>query len=41
MRPNSSLQADKGKLSLHLHAHMARQFAFIAELSRLDAKEAS
>jgi hypothetical protein len=32
--PNNSLQADKGKLSRHLHAHMARQLAFAAELSR-------
>jgi len=32
--PNPSLQADKGKLSRHLHAQMARQLAFAAELSR-------
>jgi hypothetical protein len=28
MQPNNSLQSDKGKLSRHLHAHMARQLAF-------------
>jgi hypothetical protein len=32
--PNNSLQADKGKLSRHLHAHMVRQLAFAAERSR-------
>jgi len=32
--PNNSLQADKGKLSRHLRAHMARQLAFAAELGR-------
>ena len=32
--PNNSLQADKGKLSRHPHAHMARQLAFAAELGR-------
>ena len=34
MRANNSLQTDKGKLSRHLHSHMARQLAFAAELSR-------
>ncbi len=34
MTPNNSLQADKGKLSRHLRAHMARQLAFAAKLSR-------
>jgi len=34
MRPNNSLQADKGKLSRHLPSHMARQLVFAAELSR-------
>jgi hypothetical protein len=34
VRSNNSLQADKGKLSRHLRAHMARQLAFAAELSR-------
>jgi hypothetical protein len=32
--PNNSLQADEGKLSRHLPAHMARQLAFAAELGR-------
>ena len=32
--PNNSLQADKGKPSRHLRAHMARQLAVSAELSR-------
>jgi hypothetical protein len=32
--PNNSLQADKGKLSRRLRAHMARQLALAAELSR-------
>lgn len=32
--PNKSLQADKGKLSLHLHAQMARRPALAAELNR-------
>ena len=31
---NNSLQADKGKLSRHLRAHMVRPLAFAAELSR-------
>jgi hypothetical protein len=31
MTANNSLQADKVKLSRHLHAHMARQLAFAAE----------
>jgi hypothetical protein len=34
MRPNPSLQADKGKLSGLLRAHMSRELAFAAELSR-------
>lgn len=31
-----SLQADKGKRSRHLRAHMPRQLAFAAELRRKD-----
>jgi hypothetical protein len=34
MTASKSLQADKGKPSRHLRAHMARQLAFAAELSR-------
>ena len=33
-QPNNLLQADKGKLSRHLPAHMARRLAFAAELGR-------
>ena len=33
-QPNISLQADKGKPSRHMRAHMARQLAFAAELNR-------
>jgi hypothetical protein len=32
--PNNSLQSDKGKLSRHPRAHMARQLAFAAERDR-------
>jgi hypothetical protein len=34
MPSNISLQADKGKLSRYLRAHMARQLAIAAELIR-------
>jgi hypothetical protein len=34
MPPNKSLQADKGKLSRYLRAHMTRQLAYAAELNR-------
>ena len=37
MTANQSLQADKGKLSRHLLAHMARPLAVAAELSRYSA----
>ena len=33
-QPNHALQADKGGLSRHLRAHMARQLAFAAERGR-------
>jgi hypothetical protein len=32
--PNHALQADKGNLSRHLRARMARQLAFAAERGR-------
>jgi hypothetical protein len=34
LAPSNSLQADKGKLSRHPRAHIARQLPIVAGLSR-------